>query len=102
MSTITLAPPPPSGPSPSPVAGGLPVPVRPKFNSHITSDRLREGGGADKKLGAASAREQLARRGMNKRAMMDAAKASLGDEVMDLDGPFPGEDGKKRAGKRKM
>ncbi|XWW93034.1 hypothetical protein V2A60_000962 [Cordyceps javanica] len=51
MATISLAPPlhhpppPPSGPSPSPTAGTLPVPVRPKFNSQLTSDRLREGAG---------------------------------------------------------
>ncbi|ATY62294.1 kelch repeat [Cordyceps militaris] len=38
--------PPSSRPSPSsPTSGRLPVPVRPKFNSHITSDRLREGAG---------------------------------------------------------
>ncbi|KAJ6782963.1 hypothetical protein PWT90_09993 [Aphanocladium album] len=64
---------------------------------------MRDSNTADKKLGAGGAREQLARRGMNKRAMLDAAaKASAADEVMDLDGPFPGEDSKKRASKRKM
>ncbi|KAK3191586.1 hypothetical protein K4F52_002401 [Lecanicillium sp. MT-2017a] len=42
MSTITLAPPPPHG---APSASTGPHPVRPKFNSHITSDRLREGAG---------------------------------------------------------
>ncbi|OAA64926.1 hypothetical protein ISF_04336 [Cordyceps fumosorosea ARSEF 2679] len=51
MTTISLAPPPPSGPSPSPAPApaaannSLKIPVRPKFNSHITSDRLREGAG---------------------------------------------------------
>ncbi len=40
MSTITLAPPPHGAPSST-----GPHPVRPKFNSHITSDRLREGAG---------------------------------------------------------
>lgn len=48
-------------------------------------------------------REQQARRGMNKRSMLEAAaKASAVDEVMDLDGPFSGDDTKKRASKRKM
>ncbi|OAR02246.1 hypothetical protein LLEC1_07189 [Akanthomyces lecanii] len=42
MATVSLAPMPPLA---SAVGGGLPVPVRPKFNSHITSDRLREGAG---------------------------------------------------------
>ncbi|KAM3443552.1 hypothetical protein MY4824_000438 [Beauveria thailandica] len=48
MTTISLAPVPHSGPSlssPNTVGSSLPVPVRPKFNSHITSDRLREGAG---------------------------------------------------------
>ncbi|KAM3466975.1 hypothetical protein MY5147_000305 [Beauveria neobassiana] len=48
MTTISLAPVPHSGPSlssPTTVGSSLPVPVRPKFNSHITSDRLREGAG---------------------------------------------------------
>ncbi|XWW99734.1 hypothetical protein V2A60_007746 [Cordyceps javanica] len=48
------------------------------------------------------AREQLARRGMSKRSMLDAAAKARGDEAMDLDGPFPSDDSKKRAGKRKM
>lgn len=45
MATIALSPTLPSGPSPSASTSVLPVPVRPKFNSHITSDRLREGAG---------------------------------------------------------
>lgn len=59
----------------------------------------------DKKMGGGGGgmtREQLARRGMNKRLMSDAAAKAKTDEAMDLDGPFVGEDGKKRASKRKM
>lgn len=54
----------------------------------------RKGGGAG--------REGLARRAMNKRSIPDSAAKIAADEVMDLDGPFTGEDGKKRASKRKM
>ncbi|KAM3514772.1 hypothetical protein MY11210_001613 [Beauveria gryllotalpidicola] len=47
MTTISLAPLPHSGPntvgSSSSSSSSLAVAVRPKFNSHITSDRLREG-----------------------------------------------------------
>ncbi|KAJ4164289.1 hypothetical protein LMH87_005966 [Akanthomyces muscarius] len=62
------------------------------------TDKKMGGGGG----GGSMAREQLARRGMNKRLMPDAATKANTDEAMDLDGPFVGEDGKKRASKRKM
>lgn len=47
MSTVALAPPSAHGCSspPSPHDNTASLPVRPKFNSHITSDRLREGAG---------------------------------------------------------
>lgn len=63
------------------------------------TDKKMGGGGGG---GGGMTREQLARRGMNKRLMPDAAAKAKTDEAMDLDGPFVGEDGKKRASKRKM
>lgn len=57
---------------------------------------------ADKFGGGGIMREQLARRGMSKRAVLDAVAKSKADEAMDLDGLSPSEESKKRAGKRKM
>ncbi len=67
---------------------------------NLAMAELRDG---DKKVSGTPLREQLTRRAMNKRLMPDAAaKAKVDEAMMDLDGPFPGEDGKKRASKRKM
>ncbi|KAK5992881.1 COP9 signalosome complex subunit 7a [Cladobotryum mycophilum] len=46
-------------------------------------------------------REALARRGINKRTMIDAMNL-MGSDSMDVDEPFTGEDKAKRASKRKM
>ncbi|EGX91375.1 COP9 signalosome subunit 7 (CsnG) [Cordyceps militaris CM01] len=48
-------------------------------------------------------KEPMPRRaGTGKRVMLETPVKSKTDEDMDVDGPFSGEDGKKRAGKRKM
>lgn len=85
MATMSLAPPaPPSGPSPSPPTtttggGNLPVPVRPKFNSHITSDRLREGAGL--RLPPFASNIQKGRTSVFREMGLDGDAAAFGDDT---------------------
>lgn len=71
------------------------------------AERLKKAMGdmkeAEKKvdLGGGSTRDMLARRGLNKRSILESGKAPA-EEAMDLDGPHGAEDLKKRASKRKM